>query len=282
MRARTHRRRSPAGFSLVELMIVLAIMLLLAALALPRLLDAQRKAYEAAVVSFIRTLQTNQESYRLANGSYADNFNDLSLTARGPAIPGDLFTPDEMQRLALRFPDLGPFTVLAAQPGQQPPAKPPEPGQGFGNEPGKKPPEKASGPGGTPSGTGGGGAPAPGGSSNPTSGGGTSGGTGGAGGSSGGGTSGGGSTSGGSSGQPGSSGGSGGLGGSSSSGGGQKTNIVLKHNYIFTLLRPTLTTWTCTVAPIRDRGDSIFFYVDQTGVIRAELGKSATVASPQM
>jgi hypothetical protein len=63
---------------------------------------------------------------------------------------------------------------------------------------------------------------------------------------------------------------------------GAKTNIVLKHNYIFTLVRPTPTTWSCTAAPVRDRGISKFFYFDQTGVIRVELGKFAGSASPQL
>jgi hypothetical protein len=58
--------------------------------------------------------------------------------------------------------------------------------------------------------------------------------------------------------------------------------VVLKHNYIFTLQRPTPTTWTCTVAPVRDRVNSKFFYLDQTGVMRVELGKFAGSTSPQL
>ena len=286
--ARAQGRRFPSGFSLVELMIVIAIMLVLAAMATARLFDAQKKAYEAGVVSFLRILQTNQESYRLAKGSYADNFTDLGLVALAPAAPGDLLAPDQWpQRVAL-FAQIGPSRVYAAQAPQRPPAKtppPPDTGDpGFGTAPGKRPgkaggapaapglggggsggaPAKGGGPGqgsgmprprrgprtdspsgGTPLG-GGTGAPVPDGSAAPQAGGGSDGSL------------------------------------SPSPAPAPTTNVVLKHNYIFTLQRPTLTTWTCTVAPVRDRGNSKFFYLDQTGVMRVELGKFAGSASPQL
>jgi prepilin-type N-terminal cleavage/methylation domain-containing protein len=288
MTSRSHGRNSATGFSLVELMVVMAIMLLLAAMALPRFLDAQMRAYEASAVSFLKVLQTNQESYRLAHGSYADNFPDLDLNARGPAVPGGLFAPGESQQLAALISSLGPFSVYAAQTSQQPPAKTPPPQTGDQPFGGAQPPKKRGsaggalgGPPGGGAGGGGRGGPAKGGSAGagagsgrPRKGGGaTQGGT-----PSGGGT---GSTAPGGSTPP-------------QTGGGtsvtltptpapaQKRNVVMKHNYIFTLLRPTLTTWECTVAPVRDRGNAKFFYFDQTGVMRAELGKVASVSSPQL
>lgn len=289
MTSRSHGRKSATGFSLVELMVVMAIMLLLAAMALPRFLDAQMKAYEASAVSFLKILQSNQEAYRLAHGSYADNFTDLDLSALGPAVPGDSIAPNELSRLATLFPGIGPFRVYAAQSSQQPPAKtppPPETGdQGYGGTPPPKKPGTSGGALGGPTGggTGGGGSggPATGGSAGTGSG---QSGTGGGSGSSTGGTPSGGGT------------GSTAPGGTTppQTGGGtsvtltptpapaQKRNVVMKHNYIFTLLRPTLTTWECTVAPVRDRGNAKFFYFDQTGVMRAELGKVASVSSPQL
>lgn len=290
MTPRSRGWNSAAGFSLVELMVVMAIMLLLAAMALPRFLDAQMKAYEASAVSFLKVLQTNQESYRLAHGSYADNFTDLELNALGPAIPGDLFAPGESPQLAALISSLGPFSVYAAQASQQPPAKTPPPQTGDQPFGGAQPPKKRGsaggalgGPPGGGAGGGGRGGPAKGGSAGAgaglgrprkgAGGGATQGGT-----PSGGGT---GSTAPGGSTAP-------------QTGGGtsvtltptpaptQKRNVVMKHNYIFTLLRPTLTTWACTVAPVRDRGNAKFFYFDQTGVMRAELGKVASVSSPQL
>jgi prepilin-type N-terminal cleavage/methylation domain-containing protein len=290
MTLRFHGRNSATGFSLVELMVVIAIMLLLAAIALPRLLDAQMRAYEASAVSFLKILQSNQEAYRLAHGSYADNFTDLDLNALGPAGPGGLFAPDELPQLAALFSGIGPFSVYAAQTSQQPPDKTPPPQAGDPGFGGKQPPKKRGPAGGTLGG------PGSGGTGSGGSGGagkGRSSGTGGSGRprkGAGGGSSLGGTPSGGGTGSaapaestaPQTGGGSGGSLSPSPAPAQKSNNVVLKHNYIFTLLRPTLTTWTCTVAPIRDRGNSKFFYFDQTGVMRVELGKVASVSSPQM
>jgi prepilin-type N-terminal cleavage/methylation domain-containing protein len=270
------RRR---GFSLVEMMIVLAIMLLLAALAMPRFLEAQKSAYEAGVVSFLRTLQTDQESYRLANGVYADNFTDLGLTAR--STPGDDPLATDSPALAKLFRDAGAFHVYAAPPEVRPPTSQIQTGnQDFGGHPPKKKHDKqiggprgtgtggpADGPVGQGQGGQGGSGGPPGGPPKQGQGGGTPGG-GGAGGAGGG------------VGAPGK-GGRGGPGGSLA-GPGATSNLLTKHNYIFRLQRPTPTTWTCTASPVRDRGNSKFFFVDQSGIARSEMGKPASATSPQM
>lgn len=60
------RIRSKKGFTLVEIMIVVAIIALLAAIAIPNLLRARHNANEAAAISSLRTLSTALESYRAA------------------------------------------------------------------------------------------------------------------------------------------------------------------------------------------------------------------------
>jgi len=52
-----------AGFSLIELLIVVAIILIIAAIAIPSLLRARIAANESAAVSAIRTLNTAENSY---------------------------------------------------------------------------------------------------------------------------------------------------------------------------------------------------------------------------
>jgi type II secretory pathway pseudopilin PulG len=283
---RARRLHSSSAFSVVELMLVMSIILLLAAIAIPRLLDAQKKSYEAGVVTFLRTLQSNQESYRLANGYYSDNFTDLGLIAFAPVAPGDSLAHDRWARLFAPWAQISPGSVYAAQGSQQPPAKtppPPDTGQGgFGGQnPGKQPEKTTGGPGAPAGGGGAGGGGAgtsPGGTGVGQGPAGTPGGTSTGGTPSGGGT--GGAPSGGGTNPP-QTGGPGGSFSPSTTPGG-KTNIVLKHNYIFTLERPTPTTWRCSAAPVRDRGQSKFFYFDQTGVIRVELGKFAGSTSPQL
>ena len=56
------------GFTLVEIMIVVAIISLLAAIAIPNLLTARRTANEAAAKATLSSLATAAETYAAANG----------------------------------------------------------------------------------------------------------------------------------------------------------------------------------------------------------------------
>jgi type IV pilus assembly protein PilA len=57
------------GFSLIELLIVVAIILILAAIAIPNLLRAKMAANEASAVSAIRTITTAETTYASTWGS---------------------------------------------------------------------------------------------------------------------------------------------------------------------------------------------------------------------
>jgi len=80
-----------AGFTLVEIMIVVAIISLLAAIAIPNLLRARHNANEAASIAAIRTISTASESFRSAQTptTYPANLAALG-SATPPYIDGGL------------------------------------------------------------------------------------------------------------------------------------------------------------------------------------------------
>lgn len=79
-------RRKPhaAGFSLIELMIVVAVIVIIAALAIPNLLRARMSANESAAVAALRTVATQEVNY---NSSWGSGYSQ-TLAALGPPSPG--------------------------------------------------------------------------------------------------------------------------------------------------------------------------------------------------
>jgi prepilin-type N-terminal cleavage/methylation domain-containing protein len=73
------KRDRQRGFSLLEMMIVVTIILILSAITVPTLLRARQSAYEASAAGFIHTVQTEQVAYRASHGSYATSFSQLGM-----------------------------------------------------------------------------------------------------------------------------------------------------------------------------------------------------------
>lgn len=70
------------GFSLIELLIVVVIIGIIAAIAIPNLIASRRSANEASAVSSIRVIFGAQATYRATEGGgfYADNLTDLNTS----------------------------------------------------------------------------------------------------------------------------------------------------------------------------------------------------------
>jgi prepilin-type N-terminal cleavage/methylation domain-containing protein len=69
--------KRPNGFTLVELLVIMVIIGILAAIALPKLTGAREKAYMSSMESDIRNLAASQEIYHSENLSYTDDLTAL-------------------------------------------------------------------------------------------------------------------------------------------------------------------------------------------------------------
>ena len=81
------RAQSESGFTLVELLVVMLILGLLAAIAIPAFFNQRTKAQDAEAKSTVKTAQTAMETYATdSNGSYAGATKAL-LDAIEPTLP---------------------------------------------------------------------------------------------------------------------------------------------------------------------------------------------------
>ena len=83
--------RREKGFTLIELMVVIVIIAILAAVALPNFMGATEKARESAVRSAMKTIQTALEMYATDHsGTYPDD-TEATFTGILQYLPGNTF-----------------------------------------------------------------------------------------------------------------------------------------------------------------------------------------------
>lgn len=73
-------RKGLAGFTLIELLVVVLIIGILASVAMPQYNKAVEKSRATQALAILKSLYAAQETYYMANGSYATSFDELDLS----------------------------------------------------------------------------------------------------------------------------------------------------------------------------------------------------------
>src|SRR5215467_7724724 len=84
-------KRNQKGFSLPELLIVVAVIGIIASIAVPGLLQAQRASREAAAIQGLRTVVSSENTYLSVKGNYSSYGDPTDLDGAG-LVDISLFT----------------------------------------------------------------------------------------------------------------------------------------------------------------------------------------------
>ena len=78
------RGRGRAGFTLVELAVVIIIIGVLAAFAVPRFLDSVERSKAAEAFNYMSAVRAAQERYQVRQGTYCDDITKLDIQLPTP------------------------------------------------------------------------------------------------------------------------------------------------------------------------------------------------------
>lgn len=95
--------RGSKAFTLIELLIVVAIIAILAAIAVPNFLEAQVRAKASRAKSDMRTMATAMESYYVDNNAYPQCNTRATAIAYGPDATPPVTTDDAVRQVLERI-----------------------------------------------------------------------------------------------------------------------------------------------------------------------------------
>jgi type IV pilus assembly protein PilA len=108
------RRRSIQGFTLAELLVVIVIMAVLAAISLPAILGQAAKARESSGKMSIGLVNKGQSQYRNEKNQFASSFDALAI---GGGLYGNTTVVSDLYTYQLSTSDIFTNTSIAAYPG---------------------------------------------------------------------------------------------------------------------------------------------------------------------
>jgi type IV pilus assembly protein PilA len=108
-------RNKQKGFSLIELLIVVAIILIIAAIAIPNLLRSKMAANEASAVGSLRTINTSSVAFSTTYGNYPHLLSDLGPSTAPTSTAADLIDSALVTGVKSGYT----FTFAATSPWQQ-------------------------------------------------------------------------------------------------------------------------------------------------------------------
>lgn len=82
------------GMSLVEILIVIAIIGLLAAIMIPNLISSRNRAHETSVIHYLRTVAIKQTDYHIDHSTYAATEDLLVGVRRNASVIVEVWTGD--------------------------------------------------------------------------------------------------------------------------------------------------------------------------------------------
>ena len=88
----TPNRQRAAGFTLIELMIAVAVIAILAAVAIPQYSDYVRKSRRSDAWTMLQAAQQAQERFRLTNTTYASDVASLTGACSGSPCGSEHYT----------------------------------------------------------------------------------------------------------------------------------------------------------------------------------------------
>lgn len=98
-------RRSPClkrnGFTLIELIVVMAIVALLASIAAPRYFNSLQKSRETAMLSSLNTMRDAIDQFAADKGRYPDSLDELASARYIREIPADPLAGDSRDNWVL-------------------------------------------------------------------------------------------------------------------------------------------------------------------------------------